>query len=116
MKQTIALLTMTLLYYCGIAHAQSPDVTTPPCAIALRALEAYRVIKPGLARKDVEKTFKYDGGIQFPDEARFVYKDWAYIKLDITFEPAANRGSELASPDDIVKTVSRLYIDYPIKD
>lgn len=116
MRKTIASLTMALLFCSGLAQAQSHNTVASPCVIVRQALEDYRAIKPGLKRKDVEKTFKYDGGLQSPVQGRFTYKDCAYIKLDITFQLGANRGDEQASPDDVVKTVSRLYIDYPFAD
>jgi hypothetical protein len=64
----------------------------------------------------VEKKFKYDGGVQFPDQSRFTHRGCDYIKVEVTFQPAPNRGKNLTSPDDVVTAVSKLYIDYPARD
>jgi hypothetical protein len=114
MRKTITSLAIALLFCFGLAHAQSSSAAASPCAIVQRALEDYRAIKPGLTRKDVEKMFKYDGGLQSTGQGRFTHKDCTYIKLDVTFQLAPNGAGK--SPDDIVKTVSRLYIDYPTMD
>lgn len=80
------------------------------------ALKDSHRIKPGMKRMEVEKHFISDGGLQFPDNWRYTHPRCEYIKLEIEFESAPNRGRNLTSPDDKVKKVSKLYIDYPTKD
>jgi len=74
-------------------------------------------------RKDVEEYFKYDGGMQFlPANARYVWTACAYLKLDVEYEPPPNRAWDLTSrkdptsPEDRVRKVSKLYVDYPVTD
>ncbi len=107
---------VALLWCFSLAHAQTSQATATQCTTVLRALEDYQTIKPGLARKEVEKKFKYDGGVQFPDQSRFTHRGCDYIKVEVTFQPAPNRGKNLTSPDDVVTAVSKLYIDYPARD
>ena len=107
---------VALLWCFSLAHAQTSQATATQCTTVLRALEDYQTIKPGLARKEVEKKFKYDGGVQFPDQSRFTHRGCDYIKVEVTFQPAPNRGKSLTSPDDVVTEVSKLYIDYPARD
>jgi hypothetical protein len=116
MKLTILAVFTTLFLHPGLAPCQSNSVTNSECAIVQRALEAYRAIKPGITRKEVEKNFKYDGGLNFRDHGRYTYGGCDYIKLEVTFEPAPDRSNSFSSPDDTVITVSKLFIDYPTKD
>ncbi|MDQ6664399.1 MAG: hypothetical protein M3Z23_08395 [Acidobacteriota bacterium] len=71
-----------------------------------QALTAYQAVKSGITRKDVEKNFKSDGGIHFRDHGQ----------LEVTFALAQGRTDAMSSPDDVVATVSKLFIDYPTKD
>jgi hypothetical protein len=81
-----------------------------------QALADSQRIKEGMKRKDVEKDWLADGGLQFPDNWRYTYPRCAYIKMAVEYTPAANRGRGPFSPDDTVKKVSNLYIEYPTKD
>jgi hypothetical protein len=69
-----------------------------------------------MARKEVEKDFKYDGGIQFRDRGLYTYRGCAYIKLEVDFQLAPNQPDARSSPDDTVTKVSKLFIDYPTMD
>jgi|SRR5271165_2661799 len=116
MKLTI-LLVSTVLFWCpGPAPCQSNRVAASGCSIVEQALAAHRDIKPGMLRKDVEKNFNYDGGLNFPDHGRFTFRGCPSIKLEVEFEPAPDRGNALISPNDTVRTISKLFIDYPTTD
>jgi|SRR5450432_2150324 hypothetical protein len=116
MKLTTLAVYTILLWHPGLAPCQSTKATNSECAMVQRALEAYRAIKPGITRKDVEKDFKYDGGLNFRDHGRYTYRGCNYIKLEVTFEPAPDPGNIFGSPDDTVITASKLFIDYPTMD
>jgi len=84
--------------------------------VVQKALADSHRIKPGVNRKEVERYFKYDGGLQFPNKSRYTYPACAYIKLEVAFQLATSTSGEIMSPDDTVIRVSKLYIDYPVKD
>jgi hypothetical protein len=101
MKLTILAVFTALLLHPGLAPCQwSNNATNSECAIVERALGAYRAIKPGITRKELEKNFKYDGGLNFRDHGRYTYRGCDYIKLEVTFEPAPDRGDAFGSPDE----------------
>jgi hypothetical protein len=102
-----ALLLPTLPCYKILAH--------PPCGVIDAALSDYQHIKTGITRRDVDRYFELDGGLQFPSSARYVYPKCRYLHLDIEFEAKGNVDRPL-SPDDKVVKASRLYVDYPVKD
>ncbi len=86
------------------------------CTIVRKALDDSQRIKPGMKRRQIEEYFKPDGGLQFPDNTRYVYRACGYIKLEVQFDASPLRGGNLISPDDTVRTASKLYIEYPTMD
>jgi hypothetical protein len=89
---------------------------TSGCKLVEQALEAYTSIKSGVSRKEIEKSFVEEAGLQSPNYTRFVYRKCKYIKVEVEFIPSTDRGKNLTSPADSVKSVSRLYVEYSIKD
>jgi len=117
MKHTTILLFTTLLCLPTTVLADSAQEACSPCATVQLALADYHAIRPGVTRRDVEKNFKEDGGLQFRDKGRYTYKGCEYIKIEITFEAAPSGGGvRPTSPGDVVQGVSQLFIDYPVKD
>ncbi len=89
----------------------------------MQALADSQHVKPGTLRKEVERYFRYDGGMQFlPGSARYVWVGCGYIKLDVEYDPPASKAWDMSSgkdpttPEDRVKKVSKLYVDYPVMD
>jgi hypothetical protein len=87
----------------------------PACAMVRQALTAYQQIKVGSTRADVERYFIRDGGAQFRQNTRYVYRQCSYLHLDVDFEEKGEAGTSL-SPEDKVARVSKLYVDYAAKD
>jgi hypothetical protein len=118
MKSVAILLSAVVLLVSPIAAraGQGPASGAGACATVQQALADSRSIAPGVTRKEVEKYFTNDGGMQFPPHTRYTYRQCNYIKLEVDFDPAPSPGKDFTSPDDKVKNVSKLYIDYPAKD
>ena len=74
----------------------------------------YSILKAGSSRKEVDKNFELDGGLQFTFQNRYVYKKCAYIHVDIEFKRQSSSSEK--APADTVVTVSKLYLEYPAKD
>jgi len=85
------------------------------CKVVGGALKDSQQIKAGVARRDVEKYFAQDGGLQFPSTTRYVYSKCPYLHIDVEFAPKAVPG-QLFSADDVVVKASKLYVDYAGKD
>jgi hypothetical protein len=92
------------------------DNSQASCQIVRQALEETRRIKGGMTRREVEKYFTQDGGLQTREETRYLYRRCDYIKVDIEFKPSASVDRVVYSPDDIVIQVSRPYLDNPNAD
>jgi hypothetical protein len=116
MKLTILIVCTLLLWPSGRALCQANRENSPECALAERALAAYQEIKPGTARKEIEKNFDYDRGIHFRERGRYTYRGCNCIKLGVDFSPAPDIGNTPDPSNDKVMAVSKLFIDYPVKD
>ena len=116
MKLTILIVCTLLLWPSGRAFCQANRENSPECALAERALAAYQEIKPGTTRKEVEKNFDYDGGIHFRERGRYTYRGCKYIKLGVDFSVEPDIGNTPDPSNDKVTAVSKLFIDYPVKD
>ena len=112
MKPVVRLLGM--LIGLGLISAnQSPKPNYPStCPEVREAVDVSRQIKAGVTRAEVEKVFTLDGGLQFPSKSRYLYQKCHFIKIDVEYA----RKTQKDSSDDIVRTVSKLYLEYPAEN
>jgi len=73
-------------------------------------------IRPGMTRKDISKVLTEEGGLSTRAHRTYVYVGCPYIKVDIEFNPVGDLDEVGDRPDDVVKTVSRPYLEYSIAD
>jgi hypothetical protein len=95
-----------------LAPHQSRGSHTDTCGQVKRALDDSLQIKTGMTRREVEKQFEDDGGIQAREQTRYVSKKCPYIQVEIHFKLIASNNSLDFSPDDIVAKVSKPYLAY----
>jgi len=116
MKFYVTLLLVSLAVAFSLAGGQgtSPKVNSP-CGVVAQALKDSEQVKVGVARREVEKYFEREGGVQFPSSTRYIYAKCPYLHIDVKFEPKAIPG-QLFSPDDLVAETSKLYVGYSTKD
>ena len=95
--------------------AQKPQDCGSQCKTVEQALVAVQDIKVGMTRNDLEKHFEMDGGFNFRGDTRYVFKGCSYLKITVEFilDPGVSRNF---SPKDTVKSVSKLFVEYPIMD
>jgi hypothetical protein len=122
--ETMRIVSITLsgvLVVCAVAAASlateqlSPTETKSCCEVVRNALQDFQRVKVGMTRKDVEKYFVQDGGMNFRGRTFYVYRKCDYIKLTVSFtpDPSVDPGF---SPNDTITELSRLIIDYPTRD
>jgi hypothetical protein len=63
-------------------------------------------------RADLERLFKYEGGIHTRSQQTYVYRDCPYIKIDVEFAPSEQNQKSA----DRITNISRPYIARPIID
>jgi hypothetical protein len=74
-------------------------------------------IKPGMTRAELLKVFATEGGLSTATHRTFWYRGCVYIKVDVDFtlsDPKQNMLEE--RPTDIIKTISKPYLDWVIGD
>lgn len=110
----------TLVGICIVASAswttalQDARSESSNCAMVQQALSAAQQLKIGMTRREVEKYFERDGGLQFPDTTHHVYPRCNLIKLDVDYTSAT--ADHPFSPDDKVAKVSKPFLAYPARD
>jgi len=97
------------------AHKSDQANSETGCQLVEQALQNYQQLKVGLPRSDVTRYFVLDGGMQFPSSARYVDPRYKNLHVDVEFE-LAKPDSISPSPDDKIKGISKLYVEYPAKD
>jgi hypothetical protein len=88
---------------------ESCDIEAP------EVLNRISEIKVGDPRSKVELNFVEDGGLQFPPQTRYLWKDCKYVKIEVEFSPGTNDWSKFLPTDKVVK-VSKPYLELPAKD
>jgi hypothetical protein len=88
------------------------------CSIVSQALEAVGRIHKGTTRADVEREFVRDGGLFSRERTRYSFRICPSIKVEITFAPGKGGEGDFVSgsPSDTVTSVTKPYLEYPVKD
>jgi hypothetical protein len=81
----------------------------------LREMEA---IRPGMHRGDLSALFRQDGGINpIGHQERYVLKECPTIKIDVSFRnPDGSDRLDRESPDDVIDSISKPYLQWAIMD
>ena len=119
MKTGVAVIAVMICLVTTMSWAsrQKAAQTQPrsPCAVVAEALTAKDNIKPGMTRSEVEKYFVLDGGMQFAEKTRYVYRNCDYLQVEVEFNLKPS-GKDLRSPNDVVTAASKLFVAHPAKD
>ena len=83
---------------------------------ATEVLNTVSEIKLGDPRSKVELNFEEDGGMQFPPQTRYLWKDCKYVKIEVEFSRAGASDWLHFLPTDKVVKVSKPYLELPDKD
>ena len=87
------------------------------------AIWAVHDLKVGDTRAIIRKSFELDGGLQTRETSRYMFKKCHYFKIDVEFSIVGDPSKKFTSPtdkdfpsEDIVKGISRPYLEYPAMD
>ena len=83
-----------------------------------KALRELDTVHNGMTRADLAKVFKPEGGFSSArlQSGTYIYRESPYIKVDVEFSLAAGKESGMQSPNDIITSISRPYVGYPVYD
>ena len=99
------------------ARAAQSNSESQCCSMVTRALEAVNRIKKGMLRENIEKDFTQDGGIDFGSVTVYTFKLCPLIKIRVEFDQKeASAQSVNNRLKDVVRSVSKPYIEYPARD
>jgi hypothetical protein len=89
----------------------TPDTFTRQISQCLTEIQA---IKPGDTRARLLRVFQTEGGLSSRWQRRYVWKACPYVKVDVTFRAADDQPKE--SGDDVVTSISKPFLEWPIMD
>jgi len=93
------------------------DAPSGCCSIVSQALSAVDRVKVGSSRADVEKAFEPDGGLFSREHTVYVFKRCPSIKIAIDFSlDKYVHVFASGAPTDQVVSVSKPYLEYPVRD
>lgn len=83
-----------------------------------KTLREIETIQPGMHRRDLATLFRQDGGINpIGSQERYVLKECSMIKIDVSFKTPDETSPWLQeNPDDVIESVSKPYLQYPVMD
>ena len=114
----VALILIGVFITVSIAGADTP-ATAPAESHAewvYGVLKRISAIPHGTTRKDFEKTFTMDGGLNGVSAQRYCFRDAQCIKVDATFETPAGSKRMFDDPDATLTHLSKPYLEYPYAD
>lgn len=88
-----------------------------------RSLKEMQTVKVGMTRADLLKVFTTEGGISTGLNRTYVYRKCQLIKIDVEFEPvgrpardAEGRATLVEANEDVIKEVSKPYLEWGVED
>ena len=80
-------------------------------------------INPGMTRSDLLKVFAEEGGLSTGTHRTYAFRSCPYIKVDVEFQPIGRperdqdgRVTLKEDPQDLIKKISKPYLDWSIAD
>lgn len=82
-----------------------------------KSLKEMESVKVGMTRSELLKVFKEEGGLSTRKWRRYAYRDCAYIKVDVEFEPVGEPENKLSqSTNDKIIKISKPFLEWSIVD
>lgn len=120
MKTLVSVLALSLVSLVSVPavlpslDSRGPDEHTAWIAKSLKEIEGLKI---GMTRADLLKVFKEEGGISTRTWRRYAYRDCAYIKVDVEFEPVGELENKMRqSPEDKIIKISKPFLEWSIMD
>jgi hypothetical protein len=115
---------LILLAGMGVAGASSAQASPENHdAWVAEALQRMMTVKPGMTRGDLLAVFTTEGGLSTGLSRRYVSRDCRYFKVDVEFEAVGrpNRDGDgrvtlVEDNRDVIRTISRPYLQFSIMD
>jgi hypothetical protein len=73
-------------------------------------------VKPGMTRGNLLQVFTTEGGFSSRWERTYVSRDCRYFKVDVKFQPVDRQVTSTEDNRDVIGSISRPYLQFPIGD
>ena len=82
-----------------------------------KSLKEMETIKVGMTRADLLKVFQEEGGISTRTWRQYAYRECAYIKVDVEFEPVGEGQDKITQqPKDKIVKISKPFLEWAVID
>ena len=119
----IAASLFALVVSISAPSVRSHQRAQPQTEWVAHSLREMQTVKVGMTRADLLKVFTAEGGLSTGLGRTYAYRDCPYIKVDVEFEPAGRperdrdgRVTLREANEDVIKKISKPYLDWPILD
>lgn len=119
----VATTLLVLMLNAWFLPAQSSQRSREHTEWVAESLKEMQKIKVGMSRADLLKVFTTEGGLSTGLNRTYVFRGCPFIKVDVEFDPVgrpARDGEEritLAEQnEDLIKKISKPYLDWSIMD
>jgi len=126
MRRCFVSLLLVVLVCVGVAVGQNPAKPAVADQALTRSIDQVlkdvSSVQAGMSRADLLRVFTTEGGISTRDEQRYVYRRCPYIKVRVNFRRPADAdddwggASEAEWTGDIIQSISKPFLEYPIAD
>jgi hypothetical protein len=126
MRYRMVSLLLAVFVWIGTAAGQSPAkplVADPALTRSMeQVLKDVSSVQSGMTRAELLRVFTTEGGLSTRDEQRYVYRRCPLIKVIVSFRRPADADDDWGgAPEeeragDIIQSISKPFLDYPIMD
>jgi hypothetical protein len=126
MRYRIVSLLLATFVWIGVAAGQNqvkPLAVDPALTRSVdQVLKDVSSIQSGMTRAELLRVFTTEGGLSTRDEQRYVYRRCPLIKVMVSFRRPADADDDWGgAPEeeragDIIQSISKPFLDYPIMD
>jgi len=107
----------------AVSKGAQPASASEHIAWVAESLKRMQTVKAGMTRRDLLVVFTSEAGLSTGVRETFVSRDCPYFKVDVQFDavgrPRRDGNGRITlekSEHDIIKTISRSYLQQPIRD
>ena len=113
----------SLVLTVSALSVQSPPQSQEQTEWIAHSLKEMQTVKVGMTRADLLKVFTTEGGLSTGLNRTYVYRQCPLIKVDVEFEPVGRpardgegRVTLIEANEDVIKKVSKPYLDWGVTD
>ncbi len=117
---------LILIPSIGVSGGEGPSDRRPVLdhtAWVSEVIKHTQTVRPGMTRGELLKVFTTEGGLSTGLWQRYVYRRCPYVKVEVEFEAvgrpprdASGRVTSVKSEADIIKTISKPFLEWSIMD